>query len=147
MKFNKWTLGLAAAGVVSLASVVKADDAASTVNNVVTGAASSTILSGYVDTSAHWNPGTGNANVPAYAFNNPGKADGFNLDVIKISLEKPLDESEWASGYKVDLIYGPDANAFGTTSATFVQLRPPSVESATSTSRFEFSRYVIHRFP
>src|SRR5262249_46240162 len=115
MKFNKWTLRLAAAGVVSLASAVKAEDASGLVTNLVTGAASSTILSGYVDTSAHWNPGSGNANVPGYAFNSPGKADGFNLDVIKVSLEKPLDESEWAAGYKVDLIYGPDANALGTT--------------------------------
>ena len=115
MKFNKWTLGLAAAGVVSLASAVRAEDATSTVNNIVTGAAASTILSGYVDVSAHWNPGTGNGNVPAYAFNGPGKSDGFNLDVVKVALEKPLDESEWASGYKVDLIFGPNANALGTT--------------------------------
>src|SRR5262245_11724636 len=114
MKFNKWTLGLAAVGMVSLTSAVQAEEAASTVNNIVTGAASSTILSGYVDTSAHWNPGTGNGNVPAYAFNNSGKADGFNLDVVKVSLEKPLDESEWASGYKAEVIYGPDANALGT---------------------------------
>jgi Putative beta-barrel porin-2, OmpL-like. bbp2 len=115
MKFNKWTLGLAAAGVVSLASAVQAEDATSTVNNIVTGAAASTILSGYVDVSAHWNPGTGNANVPAYAFNSSAKSDGFNLDVVKVALEKPLDESEWASGYKVDLVFGPNANALGTT--------------------------------
>jgi len=31
------------------------------------------MISGYVDTSAHWNPGTGNANPPAYAFNTPSK--------------------------------------------------------------------------
>jgi len=78
-------------------------------------AVASTTLSGYVSTSIHWDPGTGNAHVPNYAFNTPGKADGFNLDVIKLTLEKPLDESEWAAGYKVDLIFGPDANFFGTT--------------------------------
>jgi hypothetical protein len=102
-------LGLAAVGVVSLASAVKAEE---TANTVLT-AASSTTLSGYVDTSAHWNPGTGNANVPAYGFNSPSKADGFNLDAVKVSLEKPLDESEWAAGYKVDLMFGPDANLLG----------------------------------
>ena len=44
----------------------------------------------------------------------PAKADGFNLDVVKITLEKPLDESEWAAGYKVDLLIGPDAVILGT---------------------------------
>jgi hypothetical protein len=114
MKFNKWTLGLAAIGAVSLASAAKAAAPAETPNNVITGAAAATVLSGYVDTSAHWNLGTGNANVPAYAFNSPAKADGFNLDAVKVSLEKPLDETEWAAGYKVDLMFGPDANALGT---------------------------------
>src|SRR5262245_21863952 len=116
MKLNQWTLGLAAIGVVSLASAVKAEGTAtaeSTVNNLVTGAAASTILSGHVDTSAHWNPGTGNGNVPAYAFNSPSKADGFNLNAVRVSLEKPLDESEWAAGYRADVMYGPDANSLG----------------------------------
>jgi len=112
MKFNKWTVGLAAVGAVSLASVAQADEKPSSLMTAV----SSTILSGYVDTSAEWNPGTGNNNVPNYAYNSPGKADGFNLDSVKISLEKPLDESQWAAGYKVDLFFGPDANVLGTTS-------------------------------
>jgi Putative beta-barrel porin-2, OmpL-like. bbp2 len=111
MKFNKWTLGLVAIGAVSLPSVTQADEKPSSVLTAV----ASTTLSGYVSTSIHWDPGTGNAHVPAYAFNTPGKADGFNLDVIKISLSKALDESEWAAGYGIDLIYGPDANFFGTT--------------------------------
>jgi hypothetical protein len=110
MKFNKWTLGLAAVGAVSLASVAQADEKPSPLTTAV----SSTILSGYVNTSAHWNPGTGNANVPGFAYNSTAKSDGFNLDVVKLSLEKPLDESEWAAGYKVDVLFGPDANALGT---------------------------------
>jgi len=112
MKFNKWTVGLVAVGAVSLASVAQADEKASTLMTDV----SSTTLSGYVDTSAQWEPGTGNNHVPAYAYNTPGKADGFNLDSVKVSLEKPLDESQWAAGYKVDLFFGPDANSLGTTS-------------------------------
>ncbi len=32
-----------------------------------------TTLSGYVDTSAQWNIGTGNANAPAYIFEGPPK--------------------------------------------------------------------------
>src|SRR5262249_32745496 len=43
-------------------------------------------------------------------------SDGFNLDVVKVSIEKPLDEAQWAAGYKVDLLFGPDANTFATTS-------------------------------
>jgi hypothetical protein len=112
MKFNKWTLGLAAVGVVSLASAVQAQD---TANTVLT-ALSSTTISGYVDTSAQWNFGTGNAFVPPYRFNNSNKADGFNLNVVQLSIAKPLDESEWAAGYRVDLWFGPDANALGTLS-------------------------------
>ena len=114
MKFNKWTLGLAAIGVVSLASAAQAADAASTPTTVLT-ALSSTTLSGYVDTSAQWNPGTGNANPPPYAFGT-GKADGFNLNVVQLSLDKPLDESQWAAGYHVDLWLGPNAKFLGTSS-------------------------------
>jgi hypothetical protein len=79
-------------------------------------ALASTTLSGYVDTSAHWNLGTGNAYVPPYKFNSPSKSDGFNLDVVQVRIEKPLDESEWAAGYRVDLWAGPDANTLNTQS-------------------------------
>jgi hypothetical protein len=112
MKFNKWTLGLAAVGIVSWNSAASAQDAPSTVLTSL----SSTTLSGYVDTSAQWNLGTGNANNPPYSFGGASKADGFNLNVVQLSLDKPLDESEWAAGYHVDLWLGPDANALGTTS-------------------------------
>jgi hypothetical protein len=84
---------------------------------MVATALSSTVLSGYVDTSAQWNIGTGNAGVPAYSFSQ-GKADGFNLNVVKLSLEKAPDaESEWAAGYKVDLLFGPDARFLSTSSS------------------------------
>lgn len=112
MRFDKWTAVLAAAGVVSLASVVRAEEQPSTVMTAL----GSTTLSGYVDTSAEWNFGTGNANVAPYKFNSPSKADGFNLDVVQLRIEKPLDESDWAAGYRVDLWAGPDANVLGTQS-------------------------------
>ncbi len=111
MKCNKWTVALAAVGVVSYASVAKAEEKAS-----LTSALASTTISGYVDTSAQWNFGTGNANLPPYKFNGASKADGFNLDVVQVRIEKPLDESEWAAGYRVDLWAGPDANTLGTQS-------------------------------
>src|SRR6516165_3746463 len=110
MKFNKWTIGLAAVGVVSLAWAAKAEEKASSVMTAV----SSTTLSGYVDTTAQWNFGTGNAHLPDYKFGGPSKADGFNLNVIQLRIDKPLDESEWAAGYRVDLWFGPDANTLGT---------------------------------
>jgi len=112
MTMNKWTVALAATGLVSLASVVSAEEKSSPVLTSV----AATTISGYVDTSAQWNLGSGNANVPPYRFNNSAKADGFNLDVVQLRIEKPLDESEWAAGYRVDLWAGPDANALNTQS-------------------------------
>jgi len=112
MKVNKWTLGLAAAGLVSIPAGTQAEEKPSAVMTAL----SSTVISGYVNTSAEWNPGTGNAFVPGFAFN-PGKQDGFNLDVVRLTLERPLDEGQWSAGYKVDLIFGPDANGLATASA------------------------------
>jgi hypothetical protein len=79
-------------------------------------ALSSTTLSGYVATSAQWNFGTGNANLPPYRFGGSSKADGFNFNVVQLRIEKPLDETEWAAGYRVDLWAGPDANTLATQS-------------------------------
>src|SRR5438874_6444804 len=113
MKYNKWTLGLAAAGVVSLASAALAEEAQHQMSQVLTAVASTT-LSGYVDTSAIWKFGTGNASLPGRAFDGVGKLDGFNLNVVEIQLEKPLSEEQWAAGYKVQLLLGPDANLYNT---------------------------------
>jgi hypothetical protein len=109
MKFNKWTLGLAAVGAVSLTSVAQAEEKM----NAVQSALSSTTISGYVDTSMQWNIGTqggnGGGNYPPYAFGGASKADGFNLNVVQLTIAKALDESEWASGYRADIWFGPDA--------------------------------------
>lgn len=110
MKFNKWTVALAALGAVSYASVASADEA--TMSAVQT-ALSNTTISGYVSTSMNWqwSPSDGHVgnspagNIPFQS----GKANGFNLDVVKLSIAKPQDQSEWASGYQVDLWFGPDA--------------------------------------
>jgi len=112
MKFNKWTVGLAAVGLVSLASAARAEEK----GNVVQTALASTSISGYVDTSAQWNLGTGNERLPDYKFGGAGKADGFNLNVVQLRIEKPLDENEWSAGYRADLWFGPDANVLGTQS-------------------------------
>lgn len=146
MKFNKWTLGLAAVGVVSLASAVQAEER----DNPVMTALSSTTISGYVDTAAVWRfgnntsrgagsgwlvPGAVNAN-PATAAAYQNKADIFNLNAVGLTLEKPLDEAEWSAGYRVDMVYGPDivgwnpsVNSFGVSDfglkQAYVVLRAP----------------------
>jgi len=110
MKCNQWTVGLAAVGLVSLASVARAD----TTNALMT-AVSSTTLSGFVDTSVQWNLGTGNVNNPGQGFGGAAKADGFNLNVVDLNLERDPDATDgWGSGYKVELWMGPDANTFAT---------------------------------
>jgi len=104
MKINKWTLGLASLGLVSLVTEARAQ------TNALMTTVSATTISGYVDTSAVWNPGTGNANPAPYAFN-VGKQDGFNVDSVDIRLQKALEEGQWAAGYVAELMYGPDSIA------------------------------------
>src|SRR5438046_2852549 len=134
MKFNKWTVGLAAGGVVSLASAVQADEAQKPMSQLQT-AVSSTVLSGFVDTSIIWKPGTGDVNLPGRAFDSGiasgnNKLDGFNLNVVGVTLEKPLSEDQWAAGYKVELLFGPDGGIYDATGQhlkdAYVALRVPA---------------------
>jgi hypothetical protein len=127
MRLQRWTAALAAAGIVTAPSLLRAQ------TNTILTALTSTTLSGYVDTSAEWNPGTGNANMPPYSFGGTGKADGFNLNVVDIAIDKPEDEGQWAAGYHVELWFGPDAAALGTSGSSsefavrqaYVTLRTP----------------------
>ena len=112
MRLNKCIAALVATTVVGLGMVAKAEEKASSVMTAL----ASTTISGYVDTSAQWNFGTGNANNPPYKFGGASKADGFNLNVVQLRIEKPLDVETWAAGYRVDLWAGPDANVLGTQS-------------------------------
>jgi hypothetical protein len=124
MKCNQWTVGLAAVGLVSLASVARADS-----TNMVMTALSSTVLSGYVDTSMVWNLGTHNTFDPAPGFAggafatefDPTGHDGFNLDVVDLNLEKDADATDgWGAGYRVELWAGPQANSLATQSGSVV---------------------------
>jgi hypothetical protein len=110
MKFNKWTLGLAAVGVVSLTSAAYADETKVSQLNT---ALSNTTISGYVDVAAQFNPGNGGADSagPNYNFNSPDNS--INLNVVDIAIDKPLDESPWASGYHVEFWVGPNGDALG----------------------------------
>jgi hypothetical protein len=114
MKFNQWTLALASVGIVSLGSVAQAEEQHSLMT-----ALSSTTISGYVDTSASWWAGTQNRGgalnlgLPGRTFDGANKQDGFNLNAVKLVLEKPLgDATTWSAGYKADLVFGPDADYY-----------------------------------
>src|SRR5260221_3453608 len=114
MKCNPWTMALVGAGLVSLPAVIQAEEKPS---DVLT-ALSSTTLSGYVNTSAIWQPGTAKAGVtgiPGRAFDGPqSKQDGLNLDVVSLTLSKPVSEGDWGAGYTAQIWAGPDAVGFNT---------------------------------
>lgn len=136
MKLNQWTVGLAAAGVVSLASVAYAEE--QPMSQVLT-AVSQTTLSGYVDTSAIWKTGTGNAYLPGRAFDGVGKLDSFNFNVAEVTLQRLPGEEQWAAGYRIDMLMGPDAVGYN-----------PSYSGQTQTSTGDFGikqAYVNLRLP
>jgi hypothetical protein len=115
MNVNKWTLGLASLGVISLASVGHAEEMLSPVLTKV----SSTTLSGYVDTTATWKFGTGDLAMPGRVYDGGAGTynhDGFNLNVVSLTLDKPLDEDQWSAGYHVQTLIGPGAAKRGTRS-------------------------------
>jgi len=102
MKLNKWTMALAAAGVVSLSSVAQAQESVST----AAGKASMT-LSGYVSTSYSNDNTTDNTD------------DAFALDLVDLKFEGALGGSDtWAAGYTVELWMDPDANGLNTSGTT-----------------------------
>ena len=117
MKMNKWTVTLASFGLVSLASAQVEQPKLVSLGTAL----SATTISGYVDTSAQWDIGTGNNNnngnnhVAPFAFNTGGingKQDGFNLNSADVNISKAIDPSvPWSAGYTVDLLFGPDAPA------------------------------------
>jgi len=109
MKFNKWTLGLAAVGAVSMASAVRADEAKMSQLNT---ALSNTTISGYVDVGVQYNPGDVNAfstTTPVTSAGTGGVVDGFSMNDVDIAIDKPLDDSPWASGYHIEFNAGQDA--------------------------------------
>jgi hypothetical protein len=108
MKMNKWTMGLAAAGVVTLSSVAQAQDAAAGAEAL----AASTTLSGYVSTGYHY----GNGQEPG-GENYFRAADGqnaFSLDVVDLKLSSAQGDGAMDTGYTVELWMGPAAGNIGT---------------------------------
>jgi hypothetical protein len=138
MRINRWTLALASAGVISLGSVVQAEE-----QHALNTALSSTTLSGYVDTSAIWSIGSPNGFIAGRTFDgSPDKLDGFNLHAVKLVLEKPLDEGQWSAGYKADLVFGPDANYYQS-----VQNGGPAVGGVSADDFVVKQAYVALRAP
>ncbi len=112
MNMNKWTMALAAAGVVSLSSVAQAQEAAAGADVV----AASVELSGYVSSSYTMSSGRG---ATANTFRGTeGNSDKFSLDVVSLSLSKAKGEGEWASGYNFTMWIGDAASDIGTSSAS-----------------------------
>ena len=106
MKMNKWTMALAAAGVVSLSSVAQAQEAVAGANAV----AASGGLTGYISTS--------------YTFRENGtndgtfrgdQGDGYSLDVVDLKWSSAQGAGEYATGYTVELWAGPAASDIDTT--------------------------------
>ena len=98
MKMNKWTVGLAAAGVVSLASTAQAEE-----NSVLT-ALSSTVISGSVEASYLGSLSGGNR-----LYND----DGFVANGASLAIGSPLGEGDYSAGYNVELLLGDRADVFG----------------------------------
>lgn len=105
MKFNQWTLGLAAVGIVSLATVAQAEE------NAVNSAFAGLTMSGAVETSASINTARNGA-LPGRSFDGAAQQDGFNFNSARLTLEKAVSEDQFAAGFRTDLVYGPDADAF-----------------------------------
>ena len=97
MKMNKWTVGLAAAGVVSLASTAQAEE-----NSVLT-SLSSTVLSGSVEASY----------VGSFSSdNNLYGEDGFSANGASLSLSSPGSGEGYSAGYNFELLFGNRAHDF-----------------------------------
>ena len=93
---NKWTMGLAAAGVVTLSSVAQAQDAAAGAEAL----AASTTLSGYVSTGYKFNNGSTTA---GYFRADQGR-NAFSLDVVDLKLSSAQGDGAMDTGYTVELM-------------------------------------------
>jgi Putative beta-barrel porin-2, OmpL-like. bbp2 len=77
----------------------------------------STQISGYVQTSYQYGfnrrgdqtgiDSSSQGVIPARGFDHQGSS--FDINQVKLTLEKPLDESDYSAGYRVDLLFGSDA--------------------------------------
>jgi len=109
MNMNKWTMGLAAAGVVTLSSVAQAQDAAAGAEAL----AASTTLSGYVSTGYKYN----NTAAGGGYFRAAEDRNAFSMDVVDLKLSSAQGDGAMDTGYTVELWMGPAASDIGTEQA------------------------------
>ena len=121
MKMNKWTMGLAAAGIVSLSSVAQAQDAAAGAEAL----AASTTLSGYVSTGYKF--GSGNASTGYFRAGE--NVDSFSLDVVDLKLSSAQGDGAMDTGYTVELWMGSCASIHSTPLAVWVSRTRSSAPS------------------
>lgn len=106
MKLNKWTYGLASAGLVSLCSTTQAEEAASQLLTALSG----TQISGYASASYINILGAdGSAGQPAYTPGGQTLNDGFRLDLIGLTLQKGTEAGTFSAGYTINALIGQDA--------------------------------------
>ena len=109
-------------GLILFGLFLKSAAAAQDAGQSVPALAASASLSGYVSTGYRWGPGAGN-----FAYGLSGttrRANAFSLDVVALSLHRPMENWLLDSGYRVDLWVGPDASNLDTgTGADSVELR------------------------
>lgn len=121
-----WTRALMLAGLVGAPSAGRTEIMGTTVMSAVSPGIS---LSGYVDTSYVARLGEASASGADVAFPNrlrsPGrlydnetKQNNFNLNVVSLVLDRPMGDEDWAAGFHVQTLFGPDAvlrNAYSLT--------------------------------
>jgi hypothetical protein len=105
MKMNKWTMGLAAAGVVTLSSVAQAADAPVTAPVLD----ASPTLSGYVSTGYKYS----NSDSAGYFRADQGR-NAFSLDVVDLVISGAQGDGAMDTGYTVELWMGPAASNLDT---------------------------------
>ena len=87
--------------------------------------AASTTLSGYVSTSYHFGPDGGS---DPYALA-PSNRNAFSLDIVGLSLRRPLDEWLFDTGFRIDMWLGPDASLLDSgASANTVEVRQAYID-------------------
>ena len=108
IKTNKWTMALAAAGVVTLSPFAQAQEAVAPAEVE----SASIELSGYIATAYAMgsHPASGGGNT----FNSgSGSTDKFRMDIVSLTLSKPMG-ADGTSGFNLGMWIGPEASDLGT---------------------------------
>lgn len=145
---KKLFTGLCVAAVVGLSSAgVRAQDKASLAPGTMDFLASTTI-SGYVDVMYAYDLAGAKAHGGTIGANGLGpRANDFTLAQFKLVLDKPLDKSDWAAGYRVDIVGGQDSGyasaGLGASNLTLNQAYVTARIPAGSGINLKFGKYYV----